>query len=400
MGITNQSNNSVISDTITPSDSQTVNNLMFLNSSQESNANSNITALLKAMEDSLLSRLDSSINTRISSELNKHLGVDKNLTSSQVIDYKNRLGFTYKKIIQKENQVKILETHIEQNSTPIQLCHQNFPHPFHAFETNILYIEKYNKIVEDAQKAFMELEITYFKEDISILKNDIKVFKDILRYHVTDLTKLDDEIREQQSKNLKKTLDTSMVKVAKIIARPFLMKNNNIQNNKKEKPHNTFPKDRNSNHDQNGHYNSRNTNRRRSPSRKNNNNNKNSHGNKFQVATNRNTQINKSNQLHARSKSASSHNNPNNYLRSINSDLITLRNNFNNNASSLNYNNNIRNTNASSLQNTNSRNYANNTPILNYSNNIPSMNSSSLNNYVPYNYNNSFRINQNRNFNT
>lgn len=168
-------------------------------------------SLFKKFEENIVSKLDTTINNRISSEMIKHLGIDRNLTSSQILEYKNKLGYAYQSILKKKNQMKILNSHLDNNTTPEQLAFNKFPAPFFAFENNVLYVNKHNDIIQSAQKSLIQLEIDQFELDIDILNNDIKVYKDTLKYHVTDIGKLDKEIYDLQENNLKKTFETASI---------------------------------------------------------------------------------------------------------------------------------------------------------------------------------------------
>lgn len=220
----------------TPTNTQTVETLDELNTS-ETASNSSLSQaefaiLLKQLEENLVTKLDLTINSRISSEMIKHLGIDRNLTSSEILTHKTKLGYTYQSILKKKNQINILKSHLDNSTTPEVLSHKKFPAPFFAFENNILYVNKHNNIIESAQKSLMQLEIDQFEEDLDILNNDVKVFKDTLKYHVTDIAKVDREIFVFQENKLKKTFESASIKALKIIAKPFIAKQSN---NKSEK---------------------------------------------------------------------------------------------------------------------------------------------------------------------
>ena len=286
-----------------PSDTQIIQELDSLNSNDDSivsKLDATIINRISNMENSLLSKLDDKINSRISSEFNKHLGVDKNLSSDQVTYYKNKLGYTYNSILRKENQIQILKSHLENKTTPEALSHHKFPVPFQAFQSNILYIDKYNKIVEKTQVDFINLEISQFKEDKDLLTNDIKVFKDILKYHIIDMDKLDREIYDQQNNILKKSFESATVKVSKMIAKPFVVKHhnndNNNYNNNNNKPNIKQPKKKVDNNKINN-------------IRQNNNNNK---GNSSNYNGNRPNNINGNNTNHSNRYNNNNNNNNNN----------------------------------------------------------------------------------------
>ena len=232
----NISNSQIIEDTqvtSVPSNSQTITSLHNLNQLDDSQKSQlDLLSLFKKFEENIVSKLDTTINNRISSEMIKHLGIDRNLTSSQILEYKNKLGYAYQSILKKKNQMKILNSHLDNNTTPEQLAFNKFPAPFFAFENNVLYVNKHNDIIQSAQKSLIQLEIDQFELDIDILNNDIKVYKDTLKYHVTDIGKLDKEIYDLQENNLKKTFETASIRALKIIAKPFTIKHSKTKNDK------------------------------------------------------------------------------------------------------------------------------------------------------------------------
>ena len=111
-GITNpfvsRIENTVDPETI-PSNSQTVITLSDLNKSSNSTM---FESLFDKMEQSLIGIINKTIHDKVGEELIKHLGVNKNLTSYQINECRNKLGYTYQNIMKKENQIKILESHL------------------------------------------------------------------------------------------------------------------------------------------------------------------------------------------------------------------------------------------------------------------------------------------------
>ena len=89
-----------------------------------------------------------------------------------------------------------------------------------AFDHKPLYIEKYNNIIETAQKSILTLEISEFKQDISALENDVKVYLEILKYHVKDLDTTKTEIYNYQCDFLKKSFESANIKVLKMVRTP------------------------------------------------------------------------------------------------------------------------------------------------------------------------------------
>ncbi len=203
---------------LTPSDQDTLNYLEYLNQSKH------LEELFIKLESTLASKLESAVQSKVSEELSKYLGVNKNLTSSEVTDLKNKLGYTYQSILRKENQVLLLETHLYNKTTPDALKHQKFPAPFNAFASKPLFIDNYNKIVEEAQRKIIQLEIKEFKEDINNLNNDIKVFCNILSHHVEDMETTKKDIYNYQSEFLKPEFDSATVKVSRAVCSPFTTK--------------------------------------------------------------------------------------------------------------------------------------------------------------------------------
>ena len=268
--------NSVVENTQMPisdlSDSQTINTLAELNLSI--NDSVKLESFFEIMERNLSSKLQKTLHDQVGEELHKHLGINKNMTSQEVNDCKNKLGYTYQSIMRKENQIRIIESHTNNKTTPKALSHQNFPAPFIAFNSRSLFIDKYNKIIETAQMEIMNLEIEEFKEDIKILNNDVDIFIKTLQHHVSNIDETKKEIYKFQEDKIKKSLESAHVKVAKVQITPFVAKQSNDSsmniNNKSSKQFQTVSSNNNSNRSINYQTPSNNTNSNDNSSRSNN----------------------------------------------------------------------------------------------------------------------------------
>jgi hypothetical protein len=208
----------------------TINQMAELNSATKTQINNSqltnesLTILLASLKNDLVVSLDSTINNRISADLEKHLGVNRELTSDQVEKYQIRMGETYNKILKKENSIKILESHIKNNTTPKDLMHKFYPPP-HIKEDPI-FIERYNQLIDQIQKDTMKLIIVRHTEKIKILQNDFKVFKDVLKYHLNNIEDFSKEVIKNEEKNLLADFEQSNKKCLEAKAEPFKMKNN------------------------------------------------------------------------------------------------------------------------------------------------------------------------------
>jgi len=232
LSISNPFTNQVITDTLpgineeeshhpTPSDSQTLDDLIHLYSTQTKDTSSLFTDLFTKLETSLITKIESVVHKQVTDEMVKHLGINKNLTTSEVDQVCNKLGYTFRSILKKEHQILLLTTHNENGTTPEELKHKKFPAPFMAFNHKPLFIDKYNKIIETAQKSNIELEINEFKADISSLNNDVRVHCNILKHHVQDLEAMKTEIHDFQQRHLKSNFDSSSTKVSKAVKEAY-----------------------------------------------------------------------------------------------------------------------------------------------------------------------------------
>ena len=185
-------------------------------------------------------QIDSTIDTRITGQLQLHLGVNKKLTSNEINDMKNKLGYVYSNCLKKKNQILILQTHIDSKTTPEKLNHIHFPAPFIMFENDHIFVKNYNDIIEKAQHDIMNLEIKYFKEQIEILENDINVCKDILSYHISDIATLSKEIFDYQQNVLKTYFETTSIKASKVTSKPFKVNPSGTKNKQKNKSSKQF----------------------------------------------------------------------------------------------------------------------------------------------------------------
>ncbi len=167
---------SVIPETLTEAEEE--------GSSDEHTAlnDSRIISFFELFKTEMMEMLNTSVNDRIASEFSRHLGIDRELTSDQVKEYQKKMMYTYKKILIKQNDIKILETHLNKKHTPKQLCHKNYPTPF--LKHDDIFITKYNQLIEKWQVETMNLAIERLREHVKILESDLALFKSILTKYV------------------------------------------------------------------------------------------------------------------------------------------------------------------------------------------------------------------------
>ena len=191
----------------TPTDSQMeiiLNNLSSVNSSlaSVSSGNSDILELIRQ-------------------ELTKYLGTNKQLTSAEVNDHCKKLGYVLQKLLKRQNSIKIARSHINNKTTPKDLCHQSFPRPYETIRHKQIFVDNHNKIIEDAQAKMLDNAILSFEEDIEMLENDVKVYTSILKHHIHNFDDYKAKLKEQQEKRLENSFKSSSVKVSKAKACPY-----------------------------------------------------------------------------------------------------------------------------------------------------------------------------------
>ena len=234
--------NSVTDDS---QNNQSVSPSMPLSQNHEAQFRSTLDALQQAMPSQsyrevcqrfqdTMNSLESMYELRFSEQLEKFLGVEKNLTSSEISDYLSKVEKTYDSILKKTNSVAILAKHIEKSTRPDQLNHQKFPKPYHVFANDHNYVQEYNEILEVAQTSMMELAIKHFNRHLECLQNDIKVFKNVLKHHIKDHDNRFQEIFNQRENNLKTLFNASMIKAEKVIAKKYAATTTYHQNHKKK----------------------------------------------------------------------------------------------------------------------------------------------------------------------
>ncbi len=112
-----------------------------------------------------------------------------------------------------------------------------------AFDHKPLFINKYNKIIEAAQKSIIELEINEFKMDIDSLNNDVRVHCSILEHHITDLERVKTEIYDYQKNILKSDFNSSSIKVTKATIEPYYISKSSNSKQKSNKQFDNSRKD-------------------------------------------------------------------------------------------------------------------------------------------------------------
>ena len=201
------------------SSSQPINGTTFNNTisySQAVNILDNLSELVTSQNS-----VNTDIAKAVRDEVVKYLGIKKQLTSTQVNEHCKKLGFTFQKILKKQNQIKILDTHLRQKTTPKDLSHRMFPTPHHTHSHKDLYVDTHNKIIEEAQIKMLENSKRFFESDIDILENDVVVYSSILEQHLPDFEDLKSKLKQRQEEILTKNFKSSSVKATKARATPY-----------------------------------------------------------------------------------------------------------------------------------------------------------------------------------
>ena len=358
----NASLSSNVNTGLESSDNSSNNLLQDPNSSSQFFRNlENLFKRLETLENGFGEKIEQLIHDKITTEFSKHLGIDKNLSSDQIVQFTNKLEFTHKSMIRNDNHIKILQTHLDNRTTPASLSFQRFPKPYRPFSQN--FVDKSNEIYSKCQVDLLKLGIEDLQQENSILNNDVKVFKDILKHHVPNINDISNSLFKKQEELQKDSMKKAHDRCLKSKSTPFsVAKKSSFSNNKidknKSKKNLSANKTTNNNDRSNNSSNKPNSNTN-TTSYSNNYNNINKNKNKnFKSLnynnSNKDTNISRNNSLNNQHKNLNSRHNLTNNNNSYQSRQPNLHNNNNsnnsNNSNRFNYQQNNQTTNSNNFQ--------------------------------------------------
>jgi hypothetical protein len=310
-------------------------------SRQSSNAQSNIPCnfeelLEKAIKNifvnSIKDQVDASIHDKLASELHKHLGINRNLTSEDIEKYQMKLAYTWNQFLRKENTIKNIQTHLDQNTAPFELRFFNFPVPLLPHDAQ--FVDTWNNLISKWRAEALTAYKKRLEEQKSLLDNDFKIIKDILKNRVSNIDNFTTLVKENEEKVLKNEFDALNKKVLDAKLNPgkneckYKVKSKEKQSTGSNSDASTTDKINNK----------ATTDKNSKKSKANNNNNNNKINNKIKNSinnnnNNKNVSFNnaKSNLVHNTSSFSSYNNGNNNNFTNHNNKNDNFYSNFNNN---------------------------------------------------------------------
>ena len=178
--------------------------------------------------------------------------LDSRIVNDTIINEENNFNvesvkkdFNYKRIRsligrieKKENDIKILQFHLNNDTTPSQLFYKNFPEPFLSHDS--IFIERYNNFIHETQKGMINLSITRLSEQVNLLKeNQLKhkneLVKNFSENNIEKINELLSELEKKQIEIFKNDFTKADEKAKRIVARPFVVKQSKKESDPKEK---------------------------------------------------------------------------------------------------------------------------------------------------------------------
>ena len=127
-----------------------------------------LTSFTEELKTTFTQELKIQISEDLKHAMQRQFATKRKLSSEQIKEYTNKIEYSFKKLLIKENDMKIIQTHLDKDTAPTCLSHQKHPVPF--LSDDKIYFEKYNKIIFDHQRKVMNLIIERLTEEISIIK--------------------------------------------------------------------------------------------------------------------------------------------------------------------------------------------------------------------------------------
>ncbi|RNA13265.1 hypothetical protein BpHYR1_036367 [Brachionus plicatilis] len=125
-----------------------------------------------------------------------------------------------RRLLIKKNNIKLLNFHINNETTPNQLFFDKFPTPFLNYDP--FFVENYNKIIKKCQVEIMNESINRLRCQIKELRNNIKESKKKLNLPDDEKDDLISYLFKIVIKEKEKDFNDSHEKATRVVARPFI----------------------------------------------------------------------------------------------------------------------------------------------------------------------------------
>ena len=147
----------------------------------------------------------------------------------------NKIREFFKKRVWLNYTLSLFNIHLEKGTTPLALFYDKFPRPYLA--DDVIFVDKYNQIIESTQRSIIELCINSLTDKLVKIDEDLNSIKQNLsNYFAQDnLNSRMESIEKKEEDFLKPRMNKSNEKFYRIFAKKFEVKNReqneNIQRN-------------------------------------------------------------------------------------------------------------------------------------------------------------------------
>ena len=194
-------------------------------SQQNNNGNEDEHISNNVLESEASSKLKNASQTfnfaKLISNKTSQASITKEIDNDYVL---KKIRFSLRRAIKKENHIKILQFHLENNTVPSQLFYRCWPEVF--LPDDVVFVDKYNERIKEFATTILNDIINHLKTQIDSLNTNMATYLTFLE----DLENLNDIIADIQVQELHyatKEFEIASEKALNTVLRPFIVKNKN-----------------------------------------------------------------------------------------------------------------------------------------------------------------------------
>lgn len=166
--------------------------------------------------------------------------------NSTSLDSNNKVTLQCKniqrRILRKKNDIKLLEFHLNNETTPSALFFDKFPVPFLWHDEEA--VNDHNQIVKEAQQKMLESSIKHLNRQLASLQSNLEQLKPSVVNFVSDSARFFNDLKQSLEKELSDEFRKADEKAKRFTSRPFTVSSSGVDHTtgrNSHQPRHTLP---------------------------------------------------------------------------------------------------------------------------------------------------------------
>ena len=128
-----------------------------------------------------------STNNNVNNEQNTNASNNEQNTNQETLNKHNlvKIRYAFRRIIRKENDIRIIQFHINNETVPKMLYPENWPTPLLPHDEN--YINEYNDCIFKYAIELCNMNIKALNKGIELLRSNINKYKSNITISINDI---------------------------------------------------------------------------------------------------------------------------------------------------------------------------------------------------------------------